>query len=110
MCLVFPLKFVNLVVYMTTPASQPPRTDSWSLRQFLDNVANERQTRTWSADGRARLREAAEESLRILAPSRISESVSPERLHEVVAPVKRVLEDHLLFLMPAGDWASSHQI
>src|SRR4051812_45597189 len=111
MCLVFPVKFVNLVVYMTTPVSRPPRIDSWPLQQFLSNVANEEQTRTWTDHGRAQLRRAAEQSLAALGPCPTSKPMSPERLHEVVAPLKHVLEDHMLFAMPAGeprDRASSH--
>jgi hypothetical protein len=103
MCLVFPVKFVNLVVYMTTPASNPPRIDSWPLRQFLSNVANEDQTRTWTPDGRAQLRRAAEESLAALGSCPTSEPVPPERLSEVVAPLRRLLADHMLFALPAGE-------
>jgi predicted phosphodiesterase len=112
MCLVFPLKFVNLVVYMTTPASQPPRIDSWLLRQFLQNVANEGRTSTWTAEGRERLRRASEEALAVLRPVTTNEPISADRLREVVAPVRRVLEDHILFALPAGeahDQASAHK-
>src|SRR5436190_6019582 len=97
MCLVFPLEFVNLVVYMTTPASQPPRMDSWLLQQFLGNVANDNQTSTWTAEGRERLRLASREALAVLGPCQPNESMSPDRLREVVAPVRRVLENHILF-------------
>ncbi|MEK6375311.1 MAG: metallophosphoesterase [Acidobacteriota bacterium] len=98
---------------MTTPASRPPRIDSWPLRQFLSNVANESQTRTWTTEGRAQLRRAADQSLAELGPCPTSEPVSPERLPEVLAPLKRVLADHLLFALPAGvpsDVASSHKL
>jgi UDP-2,3-diacylglucosamine pyrophosphatase LpxH len=102
MCLVFPVKFVNLVVYMTTPASRPPRVTTWSLRQFLGNVANESQTRTWTDEGRAQLRRAADASLAALGPCPTNDPVSPDRLVNVVAPLKRMLEDHMLFALPAG--------
>ena len=113
MCLVFPVKFVNLVVYLTTPVSHPPRIDTWPLHQFLCNVANEEQTRTWTEAGRARLRSAAEQSLAALGPCPTSEAVSPERLNEVVAPLRSVLADHMLFALPAGvprDHVSSHKL
>lgn len=102
MCLVFPVKFVNLVVYMTTPASRPPRVTGWSLQQFLSNVANEGQTRTWTDEGRAQLRCAADASLAALGPCPTNDPMSPERLVDVVAPLKRMLEDHMLFALPAG--------
>src|SRR5213075_1061548 len=99
MCLVFPLKFVNLVVYMTTPASQPPRMDSRLLQQFLGNVANDDQTSTWTAEGRERLRLASEEALAVLGPVTTNEPISAGRLRKVVAPVRRVLENHILFAL-----------
>ena len=102
MCLVFPVKFVNLVVYMTTPETHPPRIGPWELHQFLGNVANEGQTRTWTAEGRAELRRAAERSLEALGPCTSNELMAPQRLREVVAPLKGVLADHLVFALPAG--------
>lgn len=86
MCLVFPVKFVNLVVYMTTPRPHAPRIDSWRLQQFLQNVANESHTRTWTDDGRAWLRGAAEQSLATLGPCHTNKPVSAERLQEIIAP------------------------
>lgn len=102
MCLVFPVRFVNLVVYMTTPETRPPRIDSRPLQQFLLNVANEDQTRTWTEEGRAVLRRAADQSLEALGPCTTNDPISPQRLEQIVEPLKRVLEDHMLFALPAG--------
>jgi len=102
MCLVFPVKFVNLVVYMTTPETRPPRIDTWPLQQFLRNVANEGQTRTWTAKGRADLLRASERSLEALGPCTSSEPVSPEQLRKVIEPLRAVLAEHMLFALPAG--------
>ncbi len=114
MCFVFPVKFVNLAVYLTTRVTRVPRVDAWSLSQFLGNVANEGQTRTWTSEGRTQLAQAAQQALRLLgARSESNVLLEPDRLAAVTAPVRALFENHLLFALPAGGGhgsLASHQL
>ena len=102
MCFVFPVKFVNLAVYLTTKTTRVPRVEAWPLRQFLGNVANEGQTRTWTPEGRAQLAAAAEKSLQLLGRSESNVLLEPARLAAITAPVRALFEKHMLFALPAG--------
>lgn len=108
MCFVFPVRFVNLVVHLTTPSDRAPRVEGHQVRQFLDNVANPDRTRTWTSEGRARLAAAAARSLELLGDV-TDAPLAPAELDAALAPVRAVLADHLLFALPAGQPAEADQ-
>jgi UDP-2,3-diacylglucosamine pyrophosphatase LpxH len=104
----FNLHHGNIVVYLTTPATEPPRVEEHTLSEFL-RVAQQGLDRPWRRGGRIltrdpdwadRLRFEAENSLEILKHVNHEEVLSADDVARVLRPLRALLSQFRLYVLP----------
>ncbi|MFH1114203.1 MAG: metallophosphoesterase [Pseudomonadota bacterium] len=104
----FSLQHGNIVVYLTTSSTEPPRVEHRTVKGFL-NAVREGLDRPWRRSGRIltrdpswpqRLRMVTRDSLEILASVDHQEVLSAEEVAKVLRPLRAVLSQFRLFALP----------
>ncbi|WP_081426564.1 metallophosphoesterase family protein [Sorangium cellulosum] len=110
----FELRHSNIVVYLTTPATEPPRVERDLLHGFL-GAMRKRLDRPWRSGGRILTRDPSwHERLRIEAEvaldalDRVDDEpvLAAEVVSRVLRPLRMLLSQFRLFVLPV--WSGPH--